>query len=106
MSSRIAAIETTATVTVYQIPGSQYPLKRPLTLEIERDEDRYIVSDPSTGVFHHDADLGAALSGFLRIFIKEFEFLRENEKHLSTPLSAELDRFHQLLLLKPGEASI
>jgi hypothetical protein len=95
----IAAIETTATVTIYQIPGSPYPLKRPLTLEVERDDENYVVSDPSTGVFHYNSDFGAALSGFMRVFVDEFEFLKKNQSALSTPLSAELDRFYQLLAL-------
>jgi hypothetical protein len=106
MSTQVAAIETTATVTVYQIPDSPYQLKRPLTLEVERDGESYVVSDPGTGVFHSNPDLGAALGGFFRVFISEFEFLRNNKTELSPPLSSELDRFQQLFHSEPTNASV
>jgi hypothetical protein len=100
MSAHVTTIETTATATFLQIPGSPYPLKRPLTIEIEWDEGgHYVVSEPGTGIFHFADDLGTAVNGFFRVFIREFEFLRQNESDLSKPLSSELDRFQQLLNL-------
>ena len=97
MNARIASIETTANLTVYEIPGSPYQLRRPLTVEIERDDAGFVVSDPGTGVFHYDPEFGSAISGFLRVFVDEYEYLRSNREHLSAALTAELDRFQQLL---------
>lgn len=95
----VAPIESTATLTVYQLPDAPYRLKKPLLLEIERDESgAFVVSEPTTGIFHYDSDLGKALTSFFRVFVDEFEFLRNHQAELSAALVAELDRLQQLLL--------
>lgn len=88
----------TASMAIYQLPNAPYRLKKPLLIEIERDESgAFIVSEPGTGVFHYGPDFGAAVTGFLRILVDEFEFLQSNQSNLSTALSAELERFRQYL---------
>jgi hypothetical protein len=104
MDARLAAIETTANLTAYEIPGSPYQLRRPLTVEIERDEAGFVVSEPGTGVFHYDIDFGSAISGFLRVFVDEYEYLRGHREHLSDPLNEELDRFEHMLKPMPVPA--
>jgi hypothetical protein len=94
--SAVAPIETTATASIFQIPNSPYKLRKPLLVEIEQDDAGFVVSEPSTGVFHYDKDLGAAFSGFLRVFVNEFEYLRKQEQNLSPALTAELERFTQV----------
>ena len=96
----VAPIESTATATIYQIPHSSYRLRKPLLLEIEQDQAGFVVTEPSTGVFHYDPDLGAAISGFLRVFVCEFENLSGNKGSLSASLAAELDRFQQVFNLE------
>lgn len=83
---------------IYQLPNAPYKLKKPLLIEIERDESgAFVVSEPGTGVFHYDSDFGAALTGFLRVLVNEFEFLRNNQPNLSAPLREEFERFQQYL---------
>jgi hypothetical protein len=90
--------EPTASMAIYRLPDAPYKLKKPLLIEIEKDESgAYVVSDPATGVFHYDHDLGVAVTGFLRVLIDEFEFLQKQEPNLSAPLQAELERFRQYL---------
>lgn len=100
MSARAIAPTETATLTVYQLPESPaYQLRKPLLVEIERDEEgSFVVSEPSTGIFHYDKDLGVAVTAFLRVFVAEFEFLREHEGELSASMIAELDRMQQILV--------
>ena len=93
----VAPIASTATLTVYQLPDSQYRLKKPLLVEIERDEEgAFVVSEPGTGVFHYDRDLGTAITAFLRVFVDEYEFLLGRESELAPALKSELDRFRQI----------
>jgi hypothetical protein len=83
---------------IYRLPDSPYKLKKPLLIEIERDESgAYVVSEPATGFFHYDPELGAALTGFLRTLVDEFEFLQSHQSNLSAALGAELERFRQYL---------
>ena len=86
---------------IYRLPDAPYKLKKPLLIEIERDESgAYVVSEPATGVFHYNLDLGAAVTEFLRVLVDEFEFLQKNQSTLSPALSAELERFR--LYLEPA----
>jgi hypothetical protein len=90
--------EPTASMAIYQLPNAPYRLKKPLLIEIERDESgAFIVSEPGTGVFHYGPDFGAAVTGFLRILVDEFEFLESHQSSLSAALGAELERFRQYL---------
>jgi hypothetical protein len=83
---------------IYRLPDVPYKLKKPLLIEIERDESgAYVVTEPATGVFHYHQDFGAALTEFLHVLIDEFEFLRKNQANLSPALGAELERFRQYL---------
>ncbi len=83
---------------IYQIPNAPYRLKKPLLVEIERDDSgAFVVSEPGTGVFHYDPDFGMALTGFLRVLVNEFEFLRNHQPSLSAPLREEFERFQQYL---------
>jgi hypothetical protein len=83
---------------IYQLPDAPYKLKKPLLIEIERDESgAYVVTGPGTGVFHYDPDFAAALTGFLRTLVDEFEFLQNHQPNLSAALTAELERFRQYL---------
>jgi hypothetical protein len=90
--------EPTASMAIYRIPDAPYKLKKPLLIEIERDESgAYVVSEPATGVFHYNLDFGAAVTEFLRVLVDEFEFLQKNQSTLSPALGAELERFRQYL---------
>lgn len=83
---------------IYRLPNAAYKLKKPLLIEIERDESgAYVVTEPATGVFHYNLDFGAAVTGFLRVLVDEFEFLRNNQANLSPALGAEWERFRQYL---------
>ena len=90
--------EPTASMAIYQLPDAPYKLRKPLLIEIERDESgAYVVTEPGTGVFHYHSDFATALTGFLRTLIGEFEFLEKNQSNLSAALTAELERFRQYL---------
>ena len=88
---------TTATLTLLELPGTQYRLKRPIVAEVERDPAGFVVAEQSTGVFHYDPDLSQALTGFLRAFVEQFEFLQRNEEQLAPALLSDLERFRTLL---------
>jgi hypothetical protein len=92
---------TTATVTLYALPGTKYIPRRPLTIQLEQDEGgAFVVSEPATGVFHYDASWSTALEGFVSAFVSQFEFLSSKEGHLSLSLCAELDQFRHLITLQ------
>jgi hypothetical protein len=98
MSAHPIPIEATASMAIYQLPNAAYRLKKPLLVEIERDESSaFVVTEPGTGVFHYDPDLGSALSGFLAVVVNEFEFLLNNQSKLSAALRQEFERFQQYL---------
>ena len=95
---QVIPAEPTASMAIYRLPNAPYRLKKPLLIEIERDESgAYVVSEPATGVFHYNLDFGAALTGFLRTVVDEFEFLQRHQSNLSAALGAELERFRQYL---------
>jgi len=81
------------------LPGTDYRLKKQMIVELMQDEaGRFVVCEPTTGVFHDDVTWPAALEGFIEAFVNQFETLQRKEKDLSTALAAELDRFRYLLI--------
>ena len=80
------------------LPNTQYRLKDPLTVHLQIDEGgRFVVSEPVTGAFTSDDDLGRAVAGFIGAFVEEFEFLFERESSLSPALASDLERFRMLI---------
>ena len=63
------AVPTTATMTLMDLPGTAYRLKKPIIVSIEQDECGYfVISEQNTGVFYHDHELSALFHGiFVRI---------------------------------------
>ncbi len=90
-------LEPTARIILNELPGTSYRVRKSLLIEVERDDAGFVVSEPTTGVFHYDPNWSVALEGFVRVFINEFEFLQRNEHELSARLSAELECFRQLI---------
>ena len=88
---------TVMTMTILELPGTGYRLRKPIIAEVEHDPAGFVISEQSTGVFYYDADLSKVLSGFVKAFIEQFEFLQRNSKNLSPGLEAELERFQSLL---------
>lgn len=81
------------------LPGTDYRLKKQMIVELMQDEaGRFVVCEPTTGVFHDDVTWPAALEGFIETFVNQFETLQRKENDLSTALAAELDRFRYLLI--------
>lgn len=78
--------------------NTHYRLKEILTVHLQVDEGgRFIVSDPVTGAYVSDDDLGRAVSGFVGAFVDEFEFLSKNESSLSPALASDLERFRRMI---------
>jgi hypothetical protein len=80
------------------LPNTKYRLRDALTVHIQIDEGpRYVVSEPVTGAFTSDDDLGRAVSGFMGAFVEEFEFLLQRESSLSPALTSDLERFRNVI---------
>lgn len=78
--------------------NTSYRLKEILTVHLQVDEGgRFIVSDPVTGAYASDDDLGRAVAGFIAAFVEEFEFLYKNESSLSPALTSDLERFRRVI---------
>jgi len=92
-----AAVPVTATITLLDLPGTKYSVRKAIVLEIEPDSAGFVVSEQSTGIFHYDMDLSRAFAGFVSTFVQEYEFLVSNEASLAPSLQAQLDRLRSLL---------
>jgi len=80
------------------LPSTRYRLKDALTVHIQIDEgERFVVSEPTTGAFTSDDDLGRAVSAFMGAFVEEFEFLLQRESSLSPALTSDLERFRNVI---------
>ncbi|SRR6266496_3063565 len=80
------------------LPNTRYKLKDALTVHIQIDEGgRFVVSEPVTGAFTSDDDLGRAVAGFTGALVEEFEFLLQRESSLSPALVSDLERFRNLI---------
>lgn len=80
------------------LPNTRYRLKDALTVHIQIDEGtRFVVSEPVTGAFTSDDDLGRAVAGFMGAFVEEFEFLLQRESSLSPALASDLERFRNII---------
>ncbi len=88
---------TIMTMTILELPGTHYRLRKPIVAEVEHDPAGFVISEQSTGVFYYDADLSRVITGFVKTFVEQFEFLDRNRKNLSPSLESELERFQSIL---------
>ncbi len=103
MAMAAVAVPTTATMTLMDLPGTAYRLKksRLLFLSSKTSVGPFVISEKNTGVFDHDQELSALFTGFLSAFVDQFEFLKRNSAQLAPSLSAELEKFDILLERRP-----
>jgi hypothetical protein len=90
--------EFVRSVTIGDLPESEYKLAEQLTLTVQYGESGVTVSEPRTGVFAYDDTLEKALIRFREELITEFKFLHDNRQTLAPPLEQELRVFEELLI--------
>jgi len=84
---------TVMTMTILELPGTSYRLRKPIVAEVEHDAAGFVIFEQSTGVFYYDADFSKVPAGFVEAFVEQFQFLQRNKHNLSPNLESELERF-------------
>jgi hypothetical protein len=93
----VEASEVSCFLRIPNIPSRRYCLRSPMTIQVQKECGRYIVSQAETGVFAYADDVPAAMDSFYESFIHQYAFLKDNANRLSPSLKRDLQEFEKLV---------